>query len=204
MPDTTDRSKLEALKENLEGIANASSQVGPAVSHAIRDFVAAISYEDKTLMKSSWNSLLEAFCDFVRDIIQKEIAASHATKTALQEGWRHFVDGVACEDFDELTKEIGSFIDKRIASMTRVRDEAVRVLERSDRAVENASQLEDCIRDLEKVKENILKDWPLTSKPLPPVNRQMIAEARAAIARGETGMRREDLIWGSDPSKKHG
>ena len=66
-----------------------------------------------------------------------------------------------------------------------LRNEAVKQLVEENYVVENAAGLEKGIEDLQKFKKDIFKDWPWSNSPLPPVNRKMVAESRAAIARGE-------------------
>jgi hypothetical protein len=204
MADTSKRSKLDVLKEQMEGLAKRVQPVRPGLSQAVRDLLTATSYDDETLISSSLNALFEALTGVVRDIVQSELEASDAAKKGLQEAWREYVDGFPCENFDELRKMLESFIDERIARMTGVRDELVRLLEERDYQIENTQQLEDSIRDLRRFRENILKDWPSPSKRPAPINRQAVAEARAAIERGEKGMSRDDLVWGRDPPKKNG
>jgi hypothetical protein len=203
MADTTKRSKLDALKEQVESLARRVQPVRPELSQAVRDLLTASCYDDETLINSSMNALFEALTGVVREIAQREIEVADATKKGLQEAWHEYVDGFPCENFDEFRKVLESFINERIARMTGVRDELVRVLEERAYPIENTQQLEDSIRDLSRFKENILKDWPSSSKRPAPINRQAVAEARAAIARGEKGMRRDDLVWGSDPPKKN-
>jgi hypothetical protein len=202
MPDTTNRDKLDSLKEKLEGIANSRLQVFPEVSQTIRSLVVAINYSDEPLMESALNSVMGAFRPVAEHIIKQEVAKSETTKESLRKSWRECVDGVVCENFDELRKVIESCIDKRLASMRRVRDELANVLEKFHVSVENASQLVDSIRDLQEWKENIQNDWPSSSRRPAPVDQQAVAEVREAFARGERGMRKEDFLRSRDPSEK--
>jgi hypothetical protein len=200
MQETTSRQNtLGAMKEHLEGLAN-SRRVPPGISQAVRELLTAINYADETLINSSLHALREALRLFVRDIVQRELEVTEITKNHIQEGWRKHVDGAAAENFDELKKLIESFIDERITSMTGARDELVKILEEKEYPVENAQQLENSIRDLRRFRENILKEWPSPGRRPAPLNRQAIAEARAAIARGEKGLRKDELVWGNDPS----
>jgi hypothetical protein len=202
MAEIADRNKLEELKEKFESLAKSTARVSPRLSHAARDLLTAISYEDETLIDSSLNSLMEALRMLVREIVQKELDAAKGTKIGIQKGWQECVDGAVHENFDPLKKVIESVIDARIASMTGVRDELVKMLEEKDYPVENAQQLENCIRELRRFKENISKDWPTPGKPPSPLNQQAIAEARAAFTRGDRTMRKDELVWESDPAKK--
>jgi hypothetical protein len=199
MTDTTNPSRLDALREQMERLAKNAQPVHPELSQAVRDLLTASNYADDTLINSSLNSVFEALTGVVRDIIEREVKVYVETKKGLQELWREYIDSAPRENFDELRKMIESFIDERIARMTGLRDELVKVLEERDYQVENAQQLEDTIRDLRRFRENILKDWPASGGRPAPINRQAIAEARKAIGRGEKGMRREDLVH---PKKK--
>jgi hypothetical protein len=202
MPDTAKRDQLEALKQTLESIAASSRDGTSALSRAILDLVIAADYADKALLESSLNSVLSCVADLARDLIQSMIATTEQTKAAIRQYWREKVDCVANEDFDELKNGIESIIDMRISSMSNARDELVKKFEEKGYKVENAGQLEDSIRNLRQFRQDILKEWPLPSKSPSPLNRQAIAEARAAIARGEKGLRKDELIWGQ--SKKCG
>jgi hypothetical protein len=75
-----------------------------------------------------------------------------------------------------------------------MRDGVVNVLQRLDYEVANAAQLDKEIADLRELKVTVLKDWPWEDRELPAVDRAMVARSREAIARGETGIRVEDLI----------
>jgi hypothetical protein len=195
MPDTTNRSKRDAVKQRLEDVAKRiPPEVAPEMSQAIRDFVTAANYPDRTLINSSLNSVFEALSKLVRDIIQAELKISEDIKEHVREVWREHIDGVPLDSFEEIRKAIESLIDERIAKMTGLRDEPVRLLEEREHHVENAQQLEDGIRDLRRFRENIFKDWPRPGKRPVLIDRQAVDEAKAAIARGEKGMRREELV----------
>jgi hypothetical protein len=191
MPDTVNRNQAETMKRTLESIANSSSGVPPQVNSAILDVVTAANYADEALLVSSFNSLLSCLADVARYLIQRTITAVEETKTAIRKGWRESVDCLACEDFDDLKNAIESIIDERISTMSQLRDKMVKKLEERDYKVENAQQLEDAIRDLRQFRQDILKEWPSPNKPPSSLNRQAIAEAREAIARGEKGLRKD-------------
>ena len=203
MPDITNRSKLDALKNALGRLAKSASIARPELLRPIKDLVAALNYEDNVLIQSSSISLLEGLRNFVQDIIRRALEVSELAKSGLRKAWRETVDGVPCDDLEELRRAVEEHIDERLAALTALRDGPVKMLEVRGVPVENAQQLEDGIQDLRELKENIFKDWPPSDKQPSPLNRQAIDEARAAIRRGEKGMRREDMIWGVDPSKKN-
>jgi len=198
MPGTTNRSGLDALKDESEHVAKRSR---PEMSQAIRNLVSAISYDDETLMESSQTSLYEALALAVRDIINKEIEASEKTKQSLREAWFTRVDGIPRSDFEDVRAVIESLIDGRIARMTCLRDEPVKLLEQQECPVENADQLEESIKAMRLFRENILADWPVPGKRPAAINRQAIAEARAAIGQKGKWLRKEEMIH---PGKTEG
>jgi hypothetical protein len=200
MPDIVSPSGIDALKEKLQDIAGSSARVAPQLSDAILDVLTALDYADESLLASSCNSLLSCLVVVARDIIQREVKASEDTREGIKKAWREHVDGVACENFDEIKNVIESIIDERIASMTKIRDKLVKPLEEKEYQVENSQQLEDGIREVRRFRETILKDWPSLNKRVSSINRQAVAEAREASARGNKGMRKDELIWGRTPS----
>jgi hypothetical protein len=201
MPDTTNRTTLRALKKAFERIA---SGVRPELAQPIFDVLAAVEYDDETLVAATQNSLLKALQEAARDIIQKELQATQEMKRCLRDAWRENVNGVPREDFNDLRKLMESFIDKRLSRLQDVRDKLVKLLEDRDYLVEGSQPLEECILALQTWKEAIFKDWPSTDNTPAPLNRQAVAEAREAIGRGAKGMRKEDLVWGSNPPAKSG
>src|SRR5688500_18566393 len=114
MPDTINRGELEALKKKLADVADHSPRMLPQLSDAIGGMLTAVSYADEVLLKSSVNSVLSSLTDVARDIIEKEVKAAKDTRDGIKKAWREYVDGVPCEDFDELKNVIESLIDERI------------------------------------------------------------------------------------------
>jgi hypothetical protein len=185
----------------MEELAMRVQPFGPEVSQAIHDFSTAIKYLDKTLIDSSLNAVFESMARLAHHVINREIEASVTLTKALQETWGRCVDGVPWEDFDELRKVIESYIDERIARMITARDNLAK-LDETHYPIVNMPQLDETIRDLQRFKANVFSDWPTSNRQPSPINRQLIEDAKAAIARGEKGMRREDLIWCSDRPRK--
>lgn len=198
MPDTVSQNELKALERELERLSN-SSNVRPEFSRAMLDVMAALNYADEILVNSSFEAFLSSLSDVTRSLIQRELAASENTKTAIRQGWREYVDGSPLENFDDLKNLIESTIDARIFVMTQLRDKLVKPLEEREYVVANGQQLEDAIRDFRQFRQDILRDWPSSNKPPSPLNKRAIAEAREAVAKGEKGMRKNELIWGKTP-----
>jgi len=200
MPNTLDPAGLNALKMEFSAIIGSSARVSAQLSDAINDVLTALGYEDQPLLEASFTSLHSSLSEVARDIIQKAVKASEAIKETIKKGWREHVDGVACEDFDELKNLLESLIDERIANMTRIQANVVAPLAKNGVQVENAQQLEESIRDLRKFRADIIKDWPVPNKRPSPVNRKSISDARVAIRRGDYGMRKEELTHGNPPA----
>jgi len=190
MADTTNRSKLEALTARLKAIADSVSPFSPELADALQHMAAGIGYKDVVVVRSRW-------CDAVRVIIRHDVQHAEATKEQVRSAWHEYIEGAVGEDFDQPYALVASTIDRQLESMRTTRDKFVEPLSQVGCAVENARALDDSIAALEEFKEGVLNGWPLTSQPLPPPNRDRIAEARATFVRGEQGLRRSDLVWGT-------
>ena len=194
MPNLANRGAFDALNRELEAIAKQG--VSPLLSDAVQSVLTAIDYEDETLLESSFASLLNCLTEVARDLIGREISASENAKNVIRIYWRDSIDLTVSENFDEVKNAIESLIDRRIASMMEIRDKLVARLNKKDHPIANAPQLDEAIVDLRKFRESILKDWPSPeSQPFLPVDRKAIAEAREAIARGEKGLRKDQIVW---------
>jgi len=195
--DTVNGNELDELKRDLQRLADSTAR--PELSDAVLAFITAINYDDEALMKSSLSSLLASLAEVVRDCIAGAITASEGTQAGLKEGWRKYIDKKAYDitAFEELKDTIESIIDERIARMLKLRKVVNYLAEEHEYQVENTQALEDGIRDLRKFREDMLKGWP-SRKPPSPIDRTVIAQAREAIARGEKGLRKSELIYPSE------
>ena len=200
MPEVESRRHLDALKMELKELAGSGTD--PKLTQPIEDMLTALHYADETLLEASFHSLLSGLTDVARDFVVKELKLVNATKEGIAKGWREHVDGHACEEFDELKNVIESLIDDRIASMSRLRDKLVRPLNERGCIVDNAPHLEEGIRDLRQFRHDLLRNWPSSSKLPTAIDRAAIAEARAAIASGAKGLRKDQLKWGHEPLRK--
>jgi hypothetical protein len=192
MPDPTQHTTPDKLRVLLEDLARHDRDVSPALSQGIRALQTAMDYEDPTLIRSSFNAILESFQNLVEDSIQRQLGRPQL----LREFWRKIWEVLRCqplENVDELGKQIKDRIDKQLENLTSLRDGPVRMLQARGYPVENAQQLDRAIADVEELKAGIFENWPWSNQALPAVDREMVAESRAAIARGE-GERMEDLI----------
>jgi hypothetical protein len=187
-------------REELERRVDEMDSRQPFVQ-AMRSFLAAMEYDDPVLMRSRLNDALEVFKDGTREDIEKRVGWPELARQACRKV-KELLKGALCEHFDEIGREIESSLDKMLKSLTGIRDNAVKVLTERGLVVENAVQLDHAIREVEELKSGVLKDWPWSDRELPPVDRKMVAESKAAIKRNE-GERVEDLIrrLGGVPTK---
>jgi hypothetical protein len=153
------------------------------------------NYEDQTLVDSAHASLLSALAEVASDCVARELDVAENTKSGLREVRQKSIDKKAYDlaVFEKIRDEIESIIDERIASMLKAR-KFVNCLQKLEQEVKNAQALEDGIRGLRSFREDFLKRWP-TAKPPSPLDQAAIAEARAAIRRGEKGMSKSELVW---------
>jgi hypothetical protein len=203
MHDAVSRNEIDELKRELQRTSDTVvKDSAPQVTDAVLALIAAVDYEDKALMDSSFASLMASLAELARDRIAKAISASEDTKAGLREGWKKFIDKKAFEItvIEEIKDKIETIIDERIEVLSKLR-KWVKSLEKHEQQVENAPALEDGIRDLRRFREDILKGWP-SRKPPSPIDRTAVDKAREAIARGEKGMSKEELVWGHKRSEK--
>lgn len=200
MPEIDAGRHMDALKTELKSLAGSGTD--PKLTQPIEDMLTALDYADETLLESSFHSLLSGMADVARDFIVNELKQVNATKEGIARGWKEHVDGRPCEDFDELRNVIESLIDDRIANMSRLRDKLVKPLKVRACIVDNAPQLEEGIRDLRQFRHELLRNWPSSSRQPSALDHAAIAEARAAIASGSKGLRKDQLKWGRDSLQK--
>lgn len=197
MPETTNQSAgvlPKKLREELENIANSVTGIRPEFTQAIRDFLTAISYEDKTLVASTRNALLDALRGAVQDSLPAELERSKLIMEAVRSFVRKKVAGFLFEDdVEEPKKAIEVVINERIVSLTGLRDEVVAKLEQMGYPIDNAQDLQDGIRDLRRFLENLFKEWPRVGEPPAPLDKKAIEEARSQIV--EKGLRKEDMKY---------
>jgi hypothetical protein len=197
MHDTASRNDVDELKRELQRLCDTLVKThAPQVTDAVLALMTAADYDDEALLNSSFASVLAALADLGRDLIVKEIRTLETVKATLREAWIKYIDKKAFEIafFEEIKDRIETIIDHRIESMSKLR-KWVKILEKHEQQVENAPALEEGIRDLRRFREDLLKGWP-SRKPPSPIDRMAIAKAREAIARGEKGMTKEELVWG--------
>lgn len=192
------KSRLKTLQEKLSAI---DANLCPPFSRAVDAFLAAADYEDRTLMRSHLNAALESLQVFAEDTIRKMLEQSQTVTDTWREIWSMLMDH-PCENYDELGRELESLFTTELKVRVSTREWLVQMLQRRGLPVANASQLDRDIEDLQNLKKKVLECWPWSGRPLPPVDRKMVAASRAAIARNE-GENIQDLIsrLGGNPSK---
>jgi hypothetical protein len=202
MPETSCRTRLDELRAEIETLlARFDWSVSPAFGEAIQAFLTAMDYEDPTLMRSHLATALEALRDLTHDSIRKRLGWPIRVKEAWGRIWERLKE-CPSESYDEVGREMDSALGQLLKSLTDLRDGAVQMLREHGYEVDNATALESDIEELKSIKDGILESWPWSDRALPPVNRDMVAASRAAIARHE-GESIEDLIHrlGGDPTR---
>jgi hypothetical protein len=96
------------------------------------------------------------------------------------------------EDWDEFHRDIRTHFDAILRPLIKLRYSAVKV-ERNYR-LNNAQQLDDDIKELQQLRNEILDHWPWSNEELPAVNQEMVAASMAALQRGEQGVPIDDLL----------
>jgi hypothetical protein len=205
MPETSRRNKREWVKAELESLAKLEeSRAAPTALQAVQSLLTSLDYPDAVLVRSHVNTFLDASRDFVSDILQSFLGRPKLIREAWKRIWEESLKGRPFENLDDVGREFESVVNKALIDLIDLRDGPLRTLHAHGYDIVNAAQLESDIADLRKLKADVLEDWPWSDRSLPPVDRQMVQESRAAIARGE-GERIEDLIrrLGGEPTKNN-
>jgi tryptophan 2,3-dioxygenase len=193
------RTRLQEEIERLVGLLDAG--VPQSFTQAMQSFLAAMDYDDYTLMRSHLNAAGEAFQQVVYEALQKRLGWPQQARQACRK-IRDLMTGSVCEDWDEVGKALESRFDETLKILTDLRDGSVKLLQKHGHEVENAAQLNQAIEELLELKQGVLGDWPWSDQELPPVDREMAVASRAAFKRGK-GERIEDLIrrMGDGPAR---
>lgn len=201
-PDATKRSEIDELKGELQRLGGKAVGTWPQVSDAALALIAAIEYDDETLVQSSSVSLGAGLAEVANGCVASALNASDGTQAGFREGWQKYIDKKAYElaIFEDIKDKIESILDEQIAGMLKLR-KFVQSVEELGHHVEKSQALEAGIRVLRNFREDFLRGWP-ARRPPSPINREAVANARAAMRRGEQGMSKDQLIWRDKRSEK--
>jgi hypothetical protein len=200
MADTTCQVK-DKFRAELDRFVSQGGAFYPALAQALMSLGTAMDYEDPALARHH----LESVFEHLRDMVQEGIFCSINSPEILKEILRKvfgLIEGEPSESYDELGEQLKSRIERHLDSLTTLERTAQRVMDRGHH-VDKIEQLRNDIEEIEKLRDKVVSTWPWTSRPLPPVNRKMVAESRAARARGDHGEPIQDLIrrLGGNPDK---
>jgi hypothetical protein len=184
------RDKFAAELENLAR----RDQVPPGVFKALQELQTALNYQDPALIKSHLNAGYEAVRDTVRDLIRARLGL----EAQIKETWKSVLAASrGCPidhlDLEEIAKEFDSVINYHLGDLVSMRDGPIKFLEDAGYEVENSLEMKREIEAIEQLKDTISNSWP-SRKALPPVNRKMLAESMACVARGEKSESVEEVI----------
>lgn len=180
MVSTTSPTKPDGLRVALEKLASLEWEMSPAFPQLIHAFLTAMDYNDSPLLESRANSIFEALQGMVNDNIKKVLGSAEY----LQRAWQHIVDFLQehpSENCDELGKQFEAYLQTGIAALNQLRDGPVKSMEDAGYAIADAPALADGIEELHKLTQSICENWPWSDRPLPPVNREMVARSRAEL-----------------------
>lgn len=202
MPDTIRTTAKDRIWSQLDRIARLDRGFSPAFIQAIQAFLTAAGFRDEALMKSHMQSAFELTREAATNDVQERLALAKQ----FREAWLNIRESMKmnpAESYDEEGKELGARLDELLGRLN-ILVEPIQKLRERGYEVELGQQLGVEIEGLQQLKQDIFKSWPWSNQALPPVNRTMVAESRAAIARGE-GEPIKDLIdrLGGITTKNH-
>ena len=184
------RERLREERERLVGELDDGAARPFAV--AVRSFLTATAEKDLTLMRSHLDAALEAFRSASREEVRKRLDWPRLAREVCQRV-RELLTDLPFEDLDEIGKELEAGLGRMLNGLLALRDSAVKPLQEVGYEVENAGALETAVAELRDLKQSLFENWPWSHRELPPVDRNMVAESRAAFRR-QGGERVEDLI----------
>jgi hypothetical protein len=201
MSNSTQPATGDGIRAQLECLARLDWDM-PSFAQALQALLAAVDYHDVTLIRSHLNTALEALRDLVNDAIAKRCASLELLRDTWQKTWE-MLKARPSENCDDMRRVVEGRLTAILENFTGLRDGPVRLLQERGYDVARAAQLDRCIQELEGLRHGIFENWPWSDEELPPVDRDMVAASRAAIARGERGERIEDLIrrLGANPTQ---
>jgi hypothetical protein len=181
------RERLEELIRQLE-----VDRLPVFLTEAMKSVLAAMDYNDPTLVRSSLNEAFLALAEEMgTEIPECQKLVSYAREVCREE--LEELRGVAAEEFDEIGRALEEFLNGYLKHFERGRD-LVRSLMDRGYEVRNAEVLTRSIEDLLALKKETLGDWPWSTQDVPPpLNRDVLAKARTAISEGR-GEQIDDLI----------
>jgi hypothetical protein len=182
--------------------ARLARDLSPQLSQALQACLTAMSYEDPTLVRSHLNTALEA----LRETTESTIRLLVQWPLQKKDYWKEVsaeIENAPLESYDDLGHSLEALFRQDLEIMKRHLNGPVRLLEAHGYEVEASRDLAQAIEDMEKLRKEVLDDWPWSSQDFPPVDRAMVAESRAAIGRQE-GVPIEDVIrrLGGEPHKE--
>jgi hypothetical protein len=184
MPNKTVRVVADASREELADlIENFGPSFPPAFEQALKQFLIAVDYNDPALLRSHFNTAYESLRDAVHEEIEKRIGSPQATRAMLRNLMKMLTGEP--EEIDGLGKEIVSGIEKLLNGLVELQDGMVKLLKDHGYEVTNAARLERDIEEMRSLRKEVIESWRGSDLPPPPVDRKMVEESRAAIARGE-------------------
>lgn len=193
MPNKTHQAVADKRRQQLESLIRELDCDGvtpQSLVQAFRSCLIAMSYDDPALIRSHVNTVLEEFLITVNEEVKEHLKRiTRITKGEVFE----LLQGYTCEDFDAIGKKMDASLTRLLESLAEFQSGPVGLLQERGYQVEGADQLKRAIGELQEFRTRVVENWPRSDQELPPVDRKMIAESRAAFRRGE-GESIQDLI----------
>jgi len=178
------KENIRSLIKELEGNGRFAETI-----EALNSMVTALNYNDKVLLEYGLNKAFQGVASAAETGISRRENSVRLIRESLPKFWS-LLEDCPPEAFQTIGNELRSFFDNSIVTHERARDALIKNLRDRGYEVNNSDRLDWIIGELREMKAEVLKDWPWEDRPLPPVDRGMVARARAS----KNGLRVEDLI----------
>ena len=194
MSNATVNLNRECPKRQLEDIASSMNwDACPMAGQAIRGVLTALDYHDPVLMRAHLLEAMERFRELVEGGVQEALDRWQQLRELWRKSWESLQGQADENSLDDLGKSLESALAAVMDRMVKLR-ECVQQFRDRGYEVEGADRLQEAIEGVHEFRKGVLGNWPWASQSAPPVDRDMIARSRAAIAGGEKGERIEDVI----------
>jgi len=196
MANITNRSPISGVfRDEIVGLIGEIEGVEPLeeVVKNLNAMLTALDYNDVVLVESRLSSVFEALARVAEDCITRVVGQTARIKGSLPRFWSS-VEDCPPELFQQIGETVAACFDSRLQLLAKLRDGVVKSLSQHEYRVDNSENLHREADELRLLKEEILTDWPWQDRPLPEVDRSMVARSRTAIRRGDMGESLENLL----------
>jgi hypothetical protein len=185
--DASWHEKIETLKTIFrEGHPDAS----PPMIDAMQSMITAFEYKDQSLMESAFHSAMKVLHENLQNRVNRILQIPGAMRKAMAE-LSKMVAVQPPEKRLELMRDLkndliqNGYFSTNTNELTDKLKQRIKFLGDRGYPIENADQIDQITQEIQKLKQLALESWPSGDRPVPPLDRDMMARSKEAFERGE-------------------